>query len=393
MKRILFIDDEPVLLEGLRRMLRPLRTEWELEFESSSLAALTRLDTERFDVVVTDMQMPSVDGVGVLTHVMHKQPHAIRLVLTGYAQLESSMRAVPLAHQFLLKPCEPERLKAAIHRISRMQAGLRQPELRALVGGIRALPAMPAVCKELNELLARPDFTVRQVSAIAEKDAAVCAKILHIVNSAFFGLGRRVTYVHDAVSYLGTTLLKNLVTAVSLWQAMDDVPPALREEQEKIHHRSQAVAALARRMLGADRTRREEAFVAGLLHEVGQMVLIAHVPERYSEVQKLAGDRAIPVHCAERELLGVDHTQVGAYLLDAWALPYPILEAAAHHHGAEQLEHTSLELADAVYIANVLVEANEAGESGAARLGANYLARIGVAGELEHWARWATGEA
>lgn len=388
MKRILFIDDEQILLDGLRRTLRPLRPEWELEFESSPRAALARLDTEEFDVVVTDMRMPVIDGVAVLTEVMRRQPRAIRLVLSGYAELERSMRAVPLAHQFLHKPCDPDVLKAVIERISRMHERFRDPAMRSLLGSIPSLPVLPSVCIELSATLSRADFTVREVAAIAEKDPALSGKVLQVANSSFFGIGRRLTYVHDAVAYLGTSMLKQLVTVLSMFRALTPSDPSLRERQEQLFGHSQAVAAFAKRILQGNRTLADEAFVGGLLHEVGEILFMTHLGDRYLQAQGLAAAQGIGLHAAEQQILKVDHGEVGAYLLDSWGLPYPVLECAAYHHRAPELGHTSLQPVDAVYIANTILEARDEHAEVDERLETAYLTRLGVAKELAQWKAW-----
>jgi HD-like signal output (HDOD) protein len=388
LKRILFIDDEPALLDAMRRMLRPLRHEWDVQIESSPRAALERLDAEHFDVVVADMRMPCLDGVSVLSHVMQKHPHIVRLVLSGQTELESAMRAVPVAHQFISKPCDAELLKDTIQRISRMRDRLRDPAMQSLIGEVDGLPSLPAVCRELNQTLSREDFTVRDVSAIIEKDPALCAKVLQLTNSSFFGVGRKLTHVHDAVSYLGTTMLKNLVTTVTLWREMEAARPEAVSQLSEVLSHSQGIGHLARRMLGKDRTRAEEAFVSGLLHHVGMTLLIAYLPERYGQIRARASATGESFETAEGALFDVGHADLGTYLLDAWGLPFQILEAVYCHHSAPALGHTRLEASDAVYIAQTLWNGRASGKNMTAGLDPAYIDRVGASKELDTWATW-----
>jgi putative nucleotidyltransferase with HDIG domain len=390
-KRILFIDDEPALLDALRRMLRSLRGEWDVQVESSPAAALSRLDEEAFDVVVTDMRMPAIDGVSVLTAVMQRHPEVIRLVLSGQTELEAAMRAVPVAHQFLAKPCDPTQLKNTIARISRMRDRLHDENMRALIGEIDGLPAMPAVCRELNDTLGRSDYTIRDVAAVVEKDPAVCAKILQLVNSSFFGLGRRLSHVQDAVSFLGTTMIKNLVTSVTLWRAIEGVRPSAVKQLESIHAHCQEVGALARRMMGKNRARAEEAFVAGLLHDIGMTLLLAYLPERYDRITLEAVRRQVPFHEAERTIYDVNHAELGAYLLDAWGLPFPVLEAVAFHHAALTLEHTELASVDAVFVAMNMLDARRSGDDVEGALDPIYIEKLGAAEQWGDWMSWVRG--
>jgi len=103
-KRILFVDDEPRILDGLRRMLRPQRRVWSMTFANSGLEAVEELKSNSYDVVVTDMRMPGFDGAAVINYVHEHYPEIVRIVLSGFTELETALRAVPIAHQFLTKP-------------------------------------------------------------------------------------------------------------------------------------------------------------------------------------------------------------------------------------------------------------------------------------------------
>jgi CheY-like chemotaxis protein len=257
-KRILFIDDEPALLDSLTRVMRPLKSEWDVHVESSPRAALDRLATETFDVVVTDMRLPVLDGVPVVSQVMERSKDSVRMMLSTPADNDGLER--PRA-QFFARAGEIENMKETIERISRMRDRMHDDNMRALIGEIDGLPAVPAVCHELTRTLAKGDFSMRDVASVVEKDPALVAKILQLVNSPFFGLGRKLTHVHDAVAYLGTSMVKNLVTSLTLWRALEGVRPAAIGQLQRVHTRCHQVAGLCRRMMGKDRVRSEEAFV------------------------------------------------------------------------------------------------------------------------------------
>ncbi|MBC8317540.1 MAG: response regulator [Desulfobulbaceae bacterium] len=115
-KRILFVDDEPNILVGLRRMLRSLRKEIDMEFAESGKEALQVMSKASFDVVVSDMRMPGMDGAELLTEVRRLYPDTIRIILSGYAAAEAIMRTETIVHQFLHKPCEPQNIKDTLLR-------------------------------------------------------------------------------------------------------------------------------------------------------------------------------------------------------------------------------------------------------------------------------------
>lgn len=384
-KRILFIDDEPSLFDSITRVMRPLKSEWDVQVESSPRAALARLEKETFDVVVTDMRLPVLDGVPVVSQVIERSKDSIRVMLSTPPENDAPER--PRA-QFFARAGELDNLKETIERISRMRDRMHDDNMRALIGEIDGLPAVPAVCHELNRTLAKGDFSMRDLANVVEKDPALVAKILQLVNSPFFGLGRKLTQVHDAVSYLGSSMLKNLVTSITLWRTLEGVRPAAIGQLQRVHTRCQQVGGLARRMMGKDRVRGEEAFVSGLLHDIGVTLLIAYLPERYDRIATEMLKTKLSFYEVERSLYSVDHAEIGAHLLDAWGLPFQVLEAVAFHHSAPNLHHTRLEPADAVYIAQVLIDARARGEEIDECIDAPYAQQLGITDQLGEWAEW-----
>ena len=283
-----------------------------------------------------------------------------------------------MAQTQLVSACDSEQLTATIGRIRRMRTRLHDENMRALIGSIEGLPVLPAVCRELNMVLAKPDYSLRDVAQVVEKDPALCAKLLSMVNSSFFSLGRRLSTVQDAISYIGTSMLKNLVMSLSLWRQLEEARPEAVSRLQHVHTRCQRIAVLSRKIMSASRARAEEAFVAGLLEDIGETLLIVYLPERYERAKALVSQKGISLHEAERELYGIDHAELGAHLLDAWGLPFPVLEAVAFHHNAPELEHTSLETADAVYLAETLFEARERGVDPMSVFDPAYLERMEV---------------
>ncbi|MDB4975063.1 MAG: hupR1 3 [Myxococcaceae bacterium] len=290
-------------------------------------------------------------------------------------------------HQLVVNACDMEQLTASIGRIRRMRLRLHDENMRDLIGSIEGLPVLPAVCRELNTVLARQDFAIRDLAQVVEKDPSLCAKLLQTVNSSFFSVGRKMSTVQDAIAYLGTTMLKNLVMSVSLWRSLEEARPEAISRLQRVHTRCQRVAVLSRKIMSSSRTRAEEAFVAGLLHDIGETLLIVYLPERWERATKQAQATGRPLHEVEQQLYNVDHAELGAHLLDAWGLPFPVLEAVAFHHTAPELEHNSLETADAVYIAETLVHARESGADPEAALDKAYLERLDVADQVRNFLR------
>jgi putative nucleotidyltransferase with HDIG domain len=286
-------------------------------------------------------------------------------------------------HQTVVNACDTEQLVATIGRIRRMRMRLNDENMRALIGSIEGLPVLPSVCRELNTVLARQDFSMKDLALVVEKDPSLCGKLLQVVNSSFFSIGRKLSTVQDAISYLGTTMLKNLVMSVSLWRSLEEARPEAVSRLQRVHTHCQRVAVLSRKIMSSSRAKAEEAFVAGLLHNIGETLLIVYLPERYERATQVAKQTGKPFHVVEQELYGVDHAELGAHLLDAWGLPFPVLEAVAFHHNAPELEHTKMETADAVYIAELLLGSREQGIDPESVLDPAYLERMGELPQLK----------
>jgi putative nucleotidyltransferase with HDIG domain len=353
MTRILFVDDETKILEGLQRMLRPQRKEWEMAFAPGGQAALTMLEAATFDVIVSDMRMPGIDGATLLEAVRQRYPSVLRIILSGYTELEASYRAVPVAHQFLLKPCEPDTLRAAIERATSLVQVLNSKMLAGLVGSLQELPSLPKAYAELRSALADPDCSIDKVVKIVEQDVAITAKVLQLVNSAFFGVTREISDIRTAVSYLGMTILQNLVLSVEVFRTFLPKKPIPGFSVEEFHHHAQLTARIASE-IGKKVRMTSAVGVAALLHDVGKLVIAERAPEHLTRAMQGVRQDRLPLYMIEEELVGVSHAEVGAYLLSMWGLPSPVVEAVAHHHHPERVSQEKVDMISVVYLANML---------------------------------------
>jgi HD-like signal output (HDOD) protein len=307
-----------------------------------------------FDVVVSDMRMPDMDGGELLQTVKAEQPHAVRLILSGHSDPVSVMRAVNRTHQYLAKPCDPEVLKATIDRALRLRELLADPVIHRLAGSVGTLPSVPSVYQELVACLQSPQSSVTEVGRIIGRDVAMTAKVLQLVNSAYFGLPRQVSSAERAAALLGLDTLMALVLGHGLF-ATTRLPAAATLHVAELWEHSLATAGAARRLaqaLGFDTTLREQAFLAGMLHDAGVLLLAAGMPEAYTAA--VAGGAGHAEESAlERAAFGASHAEVGAYLLGIWGLPDPVVEAVAWHEVPPQLAGPSLPLV--VHVADRLV--------------------------------------
>lgn len=387
---ILFVDDEPLILQALQRTLRPMRHKWDMLFVESGAKALELLSTSPVDVVVSDMLMPGMNGAQLLAEVMKRFPQTIRIILSGHADKELILQCVGSTHQYLSKPCEPDALRAVIQRATSLEASLETERVKELVASMGELPTVPALYSQIVTALNDPDTTVGAVGQIVEQDPAMTAKLLKLVNSAYFGLRRQVASAAEAASYLGVDTIKSLVLATGTF---DHYSLAKLDgfSLEVLWNHSLQTAACARLIAqseGAGQTIADESFVAGMLHDVGRLILACNFADRYGKVFAKAVSTRSELITIERDVFGTTHAAVGGYLLGLWGLPVPVVEAIALHHSPEATLENTFTALTAVHVGNVVVKDQYGGGDWSvptSLVSLPYLASISLEDRLTRW--------
>ena len=397
MKRIIFVDDEPKILDGIRRMLRPMRREWEMVFAGGGEAALAELEAAPFDVVVSDMRMPGMDGATLLKHVQERFPNVVRIVLSGQTDPKAALRVVPVAHQCLNKPCDAETLQGVVERACSLGALLSDETIRNAIGHVDVLPSVPRLYMAISRTLADPDSSLDDIVSVIEQDAAMCAKILQLVSSAFLGIPRRVGSIRQAVTYLGTSMIKNIVLSVEVFRTWSESGKLAGFSIDAEQSHALLTSRIAMRIIG-NKSQAEDAFMAAMLHDAGKLVLATYLPDQFARALEAKREQARPMHVVEQEVAGVTHAEVGAYLLGIWGLPYPIVEAVARHHDPEQVPHKHFEILDAVHVADLLAREHESASAGGAgemceEINPSYLEALGMVDQLPAWREMAAEQA
>jgi len=386
--RVLFIDDDTNLLDGLRRSLRTMRGTWDMQFVASARLALEAFSAAPFDVVVSDMRMPEMDGADLLNQVMNRYPTTIRLILSGHADNTAIMKSIGVAHQFLSKPCAPELLQKTIERACGLKDLINSEAVRQAVSGLNSLPTVPSLYRELVELLQSSDATTDAVAKIIAKDIGMTTRILQLANSAFFGLPRAVSTVDRAVAYLGLDTVGSLVLAQGVFSSYKAAGRDGFDVEKSIVHGMQtaAVAKAIAKDEGRDKQTVEHVFLAAMLHDVGSLVLAAELPSKYAELTARIATHGTDPKTAEREIFGVSHAFVGAYLLGLWALPNPIVEAVAYHEEPAACAAGDWGVFGIVHVASCMANQPNCESVDTVRgLDRDYLRRVGV---LDRWPVW-----
>jgi putative nucleotidyltransferase with HDIG domain len=387
--KILFVDDEPSMIRVLKMGMRSMASQWDTYFAEGGEQGLAMIQQQSFDVVVTDMRMSGINGAQLLNHVLRLQPETIRIILSGYSDLRDVVNCVGLTHQFLTKPCSLEDLKNCLKRVTSVKQQLTNDKLRALTGSMASLPSMPEVYLEIGDILQSPLSSAHRIGEIASKDPALSAKLLQLSNSAFFGFSRKVYSVTEAVQLLGVGIIQALALAVPLFSAFDRKKcPQFSIDQVWEH--SAETAAICRKISArhlSNSFHAEQAFAAGILHDIGKLILADKLPDKYGEIITRAKAANLSITEVERQQLGTSHAEVGGYLLALWGLPVPLVEAVASHHDPARCGRNEFCLAGAVHIASVLQhEAAPHADAGVVnKVDEAYLKQVGVSHEFETW--------
>jgi HD-like signal output (HDOD) protein/ActR/RegA family two-component response regulator len=356
MKNILFVDDERDLLDSLKARLYKHRHDWNMQFVLSGDEAIGALEKQAIDLVVSDVRMPGMDGGQLLTVVKQRWPTAMRIIVSGYADPVQAVRLTSLAHQYVAKPCDGGELENIIERCFYLRDLLAQEPLRKVVGRIGKLPAMPKTFGLLQAALAQPSVTAGEIGDIVNADTAIASKVLQITNSAFFRLRKPMVRIKDAVTYLGFATIRNLVLSAEIfsqWRA----PEGLSEvDPERLQNHAQCAAAACKALSGG-RASADDAWLAGLLHDIGYWILIQECPEELGLAIELARAEDLPLVECERRITGASHAQIGAYLLGLWGLPYSIIEAVALHHTPGSVTAHGYDLVGALAVSHALLDA------------------------------------
>ncbi|MBT8078120.1 MAG: HDOD domain-containing protein [Gammaproteobacteria bacterium] len=385
--RVLFVDDEPNILNGIRRILRPLRKEWEMEFCESGKEALQALEKGDCDVIVSDMKMPGMDGAEFLSAIKDKHPDSIRIALSGETDSNMIFRCVQHAHQYLAKPCDMDVLTGTVNRALSLRSLVQDEELQKVIANMTSLPSLPEAYTAIMEELQSEDASLERIAKIIETDIAMSAKLLQIVNSSFFGLVRHISSPAEGAMFLGVDVIRSLVLTAGVFSQFDE-SKVKTEDLSAIWNQSLRVGAVAENIMldvSGDKLLANYAMMGGLMSNVGKLVIAANFPDRFAEIQKLirAGDRSeIDV---EKDVMGHCHTDIGAHLLCIWGLPNPVVECVAYHHSPAACVEEHFVPVSAVHVATAIIDAGASDEPKG--LDVEYIEKLGVADEIPKWVR------
>lgn len=385
-KRLLFVDDDRMVLSGLRRALHDMREDWETVFAAGGQEALEAMEASPFDAVVTDMRMPGMNGAELLERIKDRYPEVIRIVLSGQSEKEAMLRSIAPAHQYLAKPCDIRELKLRLTQAFASRDLVHNPAIAAAIARLRSIPSLPAIYNQLTAALRSETTSLGQIEEIVARDVGMATKILQLANSAFIGVHGRVPSLRQAVSLIGVDTVRTLTLSIHVFSRFDR-HSAIAARVAALWEHSVEVAALAQKLATLETGNKavaEECFAAGLLHDVGKVILLAERPTEFGNLQKRLDEDAGSIDEVETEVLGCSHAQLGGYLMSIWGLPTSLVQAVAFHHSPSQAIESEFSALTAVHCADGLVHMTQNAEA-RSRLDESYLARLGLMEKVSVW--------
>lgn len=351
---ILFVDDEKQILDALKRTF--FGCGYRIYLAESGKEALDTLANERIDLLISDVRMPGMDGYQLLMEIKDRYPSTIRAVLSGYTDesLLVKMQKKCLAKRYLYKPWKNQELIQIVGQMFRVEKILKNRNLLELINRIEYLPSPRNIYYHFN-ILVEQDADMDKIAKAIERDQSITAKVLQVANSALYGIN--TGSVRKAISYLGLTNVKYIILSATIF-ANDLVRGSSRLNKDinilwkHAVSTNQILTYLYKRLLGHKIP--DMYSMIGLMHDIGKIVLVNNFTDRYLKAAiAIRNKEELFYYYEQMEFTDTTHEELGAYLLNWWELPQPIVEAVLYHHNPLDKNVIDKELVSLLYISDI----------------------------------------
>ena len=350
-KSVLVVDDEKQILRSFNRLF--MDAPYEIHTAESGQDALALLAGTQVDMIISDMRMPGMDGYALLREVKRLYPETIRLILSGYADERVIFNALQnnLAKLYLFKPWNNVEIMSTIDRVFQAEGELKEMRLFETVNVLEDLSVQLTTYNRLVALIEQ-DAAMDALAAVIEEDPAITTRVLRIANSAFYGTN--TGSVRQAITFLGLINVRNIVLTSSIFESAPNTP-LVRSRLDILWRQStltsRIMLLLYQRVINRKPT--GDILSAGLLHDIGKLVTLNRFPDKFMRLFENPDMTDVPWQDAmETELFGKTHTDIGAYLLHWWGLPYALMESARFHHMPDDPRVINQELVCVIHLAD-----------------------------------------
>ncbi len=387
-QRILFVGGEACWYQGIQHEITTARPNWQSRKVETPADGVSALASDHFHAVVLGNK--AADDASLTQSIEKHSGHVLRVVLCEGDDRAGLTRWNKPGVTPLPKSTDAKSLVSNISRALRLQSWTTDAGLKKLLSSLRKLPAMPKLYSQVTAELSSPNGSIEIVARFIAQDPVMTAKILQLVNSAFFALGREVSDPQEAVVFLGAERTRSLILLAGVFTQFDDVKcPGF--SADAVWNHSLQVAAFARTIAMAELKNAkaaEAAYTAGLVHDMGKLILAANVPTMCSSIDSIQHSKHLVQRDAELQVLGTTHAELAACLLGAWGLPLPVLEAVAWHHCPLKSDDNGFSLLAAVHVANAFAHESENSPSTNApseKMDHDYLIQVQLADRPNLW--------
>jgi len=353
MYKILLVDDDQGPLAQLQTELKVISSDWDVVLANSGKEAVDVLRQNHVHVTITDLGMPGMNGVELLELIQAECPNCMRIAIVDQKDVHSHQRVALTAHQFIPKPWNAKDVASKIYQLNGLSNMLKQEGIQALVNRIGRLPSQSSAYMSLISELNRPEINLENAARIISTDISMTAKLLQLVNSAYFGLPREIHEVSQAIFYLGTDTIRDLALSIQIFSQFEQ--KALENAGlGRLWDHSLQVATLSRVIASSITNEKNliaSAFTAGLLHDIGKLVIGTAYPTFYSSVGDTQPNSLFWLD-EEKRRFDSSHADIGAYLLGIWGIPPAILISVSNHHNILGYLSPGFAMSVAVYFAN-----------------------------------------
>ena len=324
---------------------------------------------DRPDLILVDTQIRGdvIRALELMTRMPRLEHSAIAML--SYEQSKMRQCLEKGADGFIIKPFSPIGFIAKVWKV----LGMDRPEVSAGPGfnrtykkqlsKIENLPTLPTVYSEVDRLCRNPDVAAEELSRVIEADAPITLKLLKLANSAFFSFSRKISSVKDAISLLGNKTVRNTILNISIFEATKGLKSTSGLARVQLWIHSIGCGSVARFLCKKLGMKREDSFTAGIVHDMGKIILDALYPDYYAEVIKVVAEGKRSIREAEEQVLSIDHTSIGLELATHWNLPGELLEAVAHHHAPSKAQ-TDPQIASLIHVSDAMSRRLKVGSGG-----------------------------
>ncbi len=233
----------------------------------------------------------------------------------------------------------------------------KRQKFRAALREAKNLPTLPGIVAKLTKMAEDPETTTEKMGKVISKDHILAAKLLKLVNSAFYGFPQRISSLSGAIILLGFNVVKSLIISASIFEVMEDQDIELWEHSLGCA----VVCSVIAKRLGVSEP--EEVSTAGLIHDIGKVAIKMELPVEYKKINKLMSDKKITMREAEMEILGLDHSEAGGWLTKSWNLPNKLIEPVSCHHDPRKAKDEQLNSA-IIHFSDLLIRGMGYGHAG-----------------------------